>query len=671
MTIIDDFISKDLSDKGLYQQSSYDNVPEYEFWRRLRRCIPPDIAKSDKISIERAREMIDEAVDDYRLLDDPNHMLLVRALPGIGKTFVGVAAAEREALSGRYVAYAGPRHDFFQDIMAIAKYPAMWYEWNPRTRGDESGIGRTCDYADEINRWLAKGYDAMDFCSGICGWDFVKNGCPYHRQKLTQQERPITFIQHSHVSLGHPLRFDLLIGDENPTESFLHKWRIPTKNILPDKMMPSTALYNLLTTLTGVSAGNAIVEGTELLDRLGGPEKVIKTFEESTVPWDAIAAGDIHSLEEAEYAGYFHLPKLSGLLMRESKLAITGSEYIHRIIAGKDGLTMLLRHDINEKMPARRIWLDATGNQHIYSELFNQRVETIDISPKLKGTITVVTDRANGKGVLDGKRQVDNDRHIEQVDRLITRITEQEEAQRVGIVSFQNIISENKLLSKNREVLNFYGARGTNRLENVDALFVVGTPMPEQSVYKSIGAMIYFGRDLPFNDTWSSIWLPYNYVDADGAGYEYPAGGFWGDRDLQALLWQMREAEIIQAVHRSRPLLHPVSVYLLTNLPILEMPIDRLMSSAELFGAPKGVDIYRWSKFVEWMDGQDEVTTSDIVKDFGKMKLETARKYLQFYVENNPGWEIAAIKTGRRGNPPMGARRENNEHLVNCERSKY
>ncbi len=649
---IDDLVERDARIKeSLFQQLSYDNLPEYEYWRHLRKCIPPAKARADPISIERAREMINQAINQYNLLSNQQHMLLIKALPGIGKTYACVEIAERCALFGNKVAYAAPRHDFYADVMAIAKYPELWYEWLPRQKGDIE----TCQYADEISSWLFKGYEAMDFCSGVCGWDYINHGCPYHAQKRTRKTHPITFIQHAHVALGHPLEFDVMIGDENPIGAFLHKWRIPARAIVPSGMMSNNPITNILNMLTGLAASDKIVEGEELLEYLGGAQSVLDAFLSSTVPADALPSGTIHSLVEAEHAGYFHLPKLSYLLQREARLALAGKKYIHRLIAGRDGITMLLRHNVNDNMPTRKIWLDATGGEDIYRTLFQQPVQVVDISPQMTGKITVVTDRANGKGLFKNDR--DKSRRVEQINNMINHIIEIEHAGRVGVVSFQGLITEDSPLAEGKEVLNFYGARGTNRLENVDVLFVIGTPMPEQSIYKSMGAMLYFDRDEPFNDKWTSRWIPYNYRDADGSGMEYPAGGFWGDRDLQALLWQMREAEIIQAVHRARPLLYPVKIYLLTNLPILDLHVDELINTQELYDVPEGIDRYRWAKFYDWMEHRDEVTTSDIIQLFEKMKPETARKYLQIYVENNPDWTLAAVKTGKRGKPPLAARR--------------
>lgn len=660
---IDDIVRKDeQADRSLFQhQPPAEKLPDDEFWRRLRRCIPPAVASQIQIELDDAREIITDTINDYRILADPDFVLLIKALPGIGKTFYAVHTAEEEAMMGKNVAYAGPRHDFFNDVLEIADHPELWYEWQPRQAGDENGNGQTCRYTNEISAWLAKGYDAMTFCSGICGWDYVNSGCPYYAQKRERKDHPITFIQHSHVCLGHPLKFDVLIGDEDPTTSFTHRWTIPLKWIIPPGLMPNNPLSNLLSILRGVSASSDVIEGHALIDSLGGAENVLEVFEKSIMPWDAIASTNIHSLEEAETAGYFHLPKLSHLLQHEARLALIGGDYVGRIIAGGESLSLLLHHGVSESMPAHRVWLDATGNERIYRATFGQPVKTVDLSPKLQGSITVITDRANGKRALENRSKPEESiRNLEKVNRIINRIADEENAQRIGIVTFQGLIDgEDKLLlqdeNRNREVLNFYGARGTNRLKDVDTLFVIGTPMPEQSIFRSMAAMIFSKRDRPFDDRWTWRYLPYNFIDENKDGWEYPAGGFWNDQDLQALLYQWREAEIIQAVHRARPLLHSVNVYLLTNLPIIELRVDRLLSISELFDVPDGIDRYKWAKFVEFASEQSVIDTADVVALFGNMKAETARKYITKLVETLPGWELMASRTGGRGKPRLGA----------------
>jgi len=68
--------------------------------------------------------------------------------------------------------------------------------------------------------------------------------------------------------------------------------------------------------------------------------------------------------------------------------------------------------------------------------------------------------------------------------------------------------------------------------------------------------------------------------------------------------------------------------------------------------APQGVDIWRWGEVREIMNRQDTVTRLDI-EGLGYSD-RTARRYIKI-IAGMDGWELAAVKTGKRGMPPKVA----------------
>lgn len=580
------------------------------------------------LSLDEARALIRTEIDDYLALEAPAHMLLIRAVPGVGKTTAAVETAEACAAKGWRVAYSGPRHDFFTDVTAIARRPELWYEWLPRHEGD-GNMPKTCDWTPQINQWLMKGYEGIDFCARVCGWDYINETCRWHKQKTRPE--PIIFIQHQHVASGHPLDFRVLIGDENPLQAFLRRWDIPAGQVLPHGVDYTEPLYEVLLKLSGLCNGE-LTSGPELMDALGGAQEVLEACETFTMPADALAQADIHSAWEAERADYFHLPQLVPLLAREARAAADDRLYPPRIIAGKGDLTLLLRRQPANRWPPHVIWLDATGNEHIYAELFGRQVKVVDAAPKLAGSVTVVTDRTNGKG----------DFKSDQAAALVRKVVADGGFEHPAVVTFQGAEAE---IAGEWTSAHFYGARGTNRLERADALFVVGAPMPAQPVIQTMAAMLYFNRMMRFGQNWTSQYVAYQYTGPDGLGREYPAGGWWADPDLQALLWQLREAEILQAVHRARPVHRVVPIYLLSNLPVPELPVARLVTAAELLGAPMGVNSWDWQRFIEWVNGRGTVTANEIQIGLG-VAINTAIKYRDALAQQ-PGWELAAHRTSR------------------------
>lgn len=619
--------------------------PDNALWRELRPCTPPEYS-SGQLTVDEARALIRRKIIEYLAMPAPAHMLLIRAAAGVGKTTLGVQAAETVAAAGKRVGYVAPRHDFWHDVLAIAEHPEWWYEWEPRSEGDELRP-RTCEYTEQISTWINRGYPSIDFCSRICGWDYVNARCVWHAQKTRRE--PIIFIQHQHVAGGHPLEFHALIGDENPLQAFLRQWNVPAARVIPRGMDDTEPLKEILLRLAGLCAGE-ILHGPALIEQMGGAQDVADACRMFAMPADAAAVTSLHYSDEVEYVDYFYLPEFVPLLLREAEACLAGREYPHRIIAGKGDLSLLLRRPVDARLPKHVIWLDATGNEHIYAELFGRPVDVVDAQPRLAGRIHVVTDRANGK----------RDFKADQAAILIRAIVERERYQTPAVVTFE--ASKAAIAEPDWLTAHFYGARGTNRLETADALFVAGTPMPAMQALERMGAQVYFSRDRAFATLWAARYIAYNHVAADGLGREYPAGGYWSDDDLQALVWQMREAEIIQAVHRARPIHRPVDVWLLSNLPIPELPVASLVTSAEILGeAPDGVRLYRWRQVQDFVSGRETVSPKDIREGLG-VHWEEAKRYWQMLVDSGE-WELSedVIAERKRGRKSLTIKRITSE----------
>lgn len=584
------------------------------------------------------------------------HMLLVAAPPGVGKTTLGVQAAEKHAAAGHRVLYLGPRHDFFQDILRIAKYPAWWYEWLPRQAGDELGKRETCHFDVQMAQWLTRGYDAMSFCSNprICGWGYVHDGCPYHAQK--EIRAPIVFGQHQHLTLGHPLmeRFDLIIGDENPLQAFMHHWVIPGRHIAPSGMDLLEPMTELIHELHRLAERDVKAEGPDLLQLLGGPEQVRDVCAGFVLPADAkLLPSRLRGPDAVEDAPYAHLVDLSKLLLREATAALAGHAYPYRVALANGKLHLLLRNTVaDEAAGAKLLWLDATANVTLYEALFRRPVELVAPQVALCGQILQVWPRANGKRSLiqDGEPTSKADQLQQQVAAIIAKGHYQNPA----IITFEALKS---LFDGKRG--HFYAARGTNQFEECDALIVAGTPQPDLETLHTYARMVFFERMDAFDREWSERDVPYRHTGTAGEQWSYPVSGFWHDEGLQSLAWQFREAEVIQAAHRVRPVLRNVDVWLLTNLPIDELPPTRLLTIRDLFDAPEGVDPYRWPEVLKLADERVGVagcvTAPDLVKALA-CSPTTAGKYIDLLTQQD-GWQVVKAATKGPGKPPKAAGR--------------
>ena len=338
-------------------------------------------------SIAQARSIIENSILDYLLDPAPDHILLIKAAPGLGKTTAAVLAAETASIDHR-VLYAGPRHDFYTDVMAIAEDESSWYHWLPRQVGSEDKP-ETCPHTAAISSWMRRGYKAIDFCSQICGWQHVSNGCAYHDQK--KRKEPIIFGMHEHVVLGHPLEFSLLVGDEDPTAKFAHQWRIPAKWILPRSMDAEHPFMHIVYTLHGIAAEGQALWGKSLIDVLGGAEKVRDAAADYIEFWQPTP--ELHDPSDVEQQDYCHIPTLANLLYREAALLAQDSEPIWRATVWGKGLNLFLRNAADERMPPHVIWLDATANEELYRQTFRRNIKVIDPEPRSVGHIYQVYGR--------------------------------------------------------------------------------------------------------------------------------------------------------------------------------------------------------------------------------------------------------------------------------------
>ena len=659
-----------------------DDMPEppdapYHF--SLVKTTPPPATNRDRPNIDFVRDMMRAEMAAYLSNPAPDHMLLVRATPGVGKTTAAVWAALEMARLGKRVQYAGPRHAFYDDILRAAdryggEYNKFW-EWLPRQDGDEGRIQhgpkrRTCQHCDAINGWMKKGYKGIDFCSGICGWDYVSGGCEYHAQKGRQE--PVIFCQHAHVSLGHPLTFDVTIGDENPMGAFTHVRTIKAGDILGE--CPPGRFRQMLEAFIIIAAGG-YQDGPDMIQALMKQSELdlpelIDVCKTASMPLDAVlrGMGPPKTAQEALDAPVWYTPDLVSLMLREFSALQDGRAQIPRVRVGGNQLTLYMRRSPTDRLPAHVIWLDATANEQIYKALFKRKIKLIKAEPAIEGRIFQVWNRANGKSSLidvamvddgnDGtKKQVKLTDKADHANQLIESLVKRQSYKTPAVISFKDLAKKWEF-TQEIERGHFYAARGSNAFESCDSIFIVGSPLPTLSAMKRTAGILFFERDAAFNVKWSRQNVRYNYVDDNGDGWAYPIGNFWGDPDLETIVTAYREEEIIHAAHRVRPVFQKTDVWLLTNIPIDDLPPCRLLSMGEVLSAPGGAHMFRFTKFVETIEQwDDEVITGKMIAERCKTSLPTAHKYLRMLADTSSDWELAAIRTGKRGPKSQGVRR--------------
>lgn len=600
--------------------------------------------------------MIRDAITTYLADPLPESMLLIAAPAGIGKTTIGVEVAEAHAASGHRAMYVGPRKEFYADLIALAQHPSWWYLWQARHGGDTHGLGATCRWPAQIATWQQRGYDARTFCSNprICGWHYIHTSCRYYAQE--QQARAIIYAQYEHIAMGHPLlsKMSLIIGDELPVRAFLAPWHIPARFVVPEgiEAEPIAKLVERLYTLSTIR--NTTWRGPELIEALGGAEHVERICRLFALDVSQSAyEPTLRHADSVEDVPYFHLPWLLSLLRREAERAKVGHSAISRVKVDPSGLTLLLRR-ASRALPPHVIWLDATANTGLYETLFRRPVKVVRPDVALTGRVRQVWAGLNNKYGLNAEGMGSGPK-IDHVKAQIARILSHG-YERPAYISYKDLVRTLAPHGAPDDALaHFGGARGTNRLQDCDCLIVVGAPQPPIQQLAEMAAMLYHERDEPFDLTWSTSDRPFACQP-----WAWPIGGFWNDPDMQTLLEQCRELELVQAIHRARPLIRNVDVWLLTNVPIADLPVE-LVSLRELFDAPEGVDPYRWPAVVslaeERLDATGIVTTADLIAS-GLCQKAAGRRYIEL-LASQQGWRVVTAPADGRGRPPIGCVKDN------------
>jgi hypothetical protein len=572
------------------------------------------------------------------------------------------------------VFFGGQRHNALPDLLTAAesqgKDPNMFLEWLPRQTKEEKDLS-TCRYEGSIGQWMHKGYAGRKFCEGVCREDYIKI-CPYHQQKARPE--PIVFGQHAHLVLGHPLmdQCSVFIGDENPMSIFPQTWAIPQRFIYTQAMDWEEPLVEMLFSIQGLlDQPDLVLRGPELLAALGGPRKVYELCRDFVLPAESLLTPTVRRPEDVERIEYNFLPEFVPMLQREAEAALTGRPYIDRIKLGKGVLELSTRRKVDKSVPSHLIWFDATGEQKFYEAMFERPVEVVDAVPDFVGRVWQVHDKLNGKGALikdgdamadpeyaamfeDGKvieaeaqQQVEATKTVEQAKVIFESLARKHD--RMAVISFKGLTGT---LGSTYEFMHFYANRGSNQLEGTNALIVFGTPMPTLEAMIQAAKCIYFDRMTPFDVRWKSVVKPYRYQDNDGDWLGNVVREF-EDPQLNVILWQSREAELIQAVHRARLVINDCDVYLFSSIPIAAIPPYRLVSTSELLGGdePEGVSPLAWAKVKvaanNLADETGAVTASDLAERAG-ISIREAYRSINRLLDVGE-WDMAIVRADGRG----------------------
>lgn len=573
-------------------------------------------------------------------------VLLVRAKPGTGKTHAAVRLAQQHAAEGHRVLFLMPTHRHFETLADLPPFqPDLWYHWRATHHLQANGAPY-CRYHKEAAVWASKGYSLMGMCRMLC--PAYQKQCPYRRQ-ANPAERIVAGV-HEHLVSGLAIRdFSLVIVDELPLRAFLSPRAFSARDIAAVKAKadtPFAGLFHELLALATSEAGlsDAGVSGRALLDAIGPHLRT--AYQYALHLLEEVRAGAtideplLSSPADVETAPPSILPPLLKAAIPEYKAWSAGADdWLSRIHVEGGQLRIDGRSNPWRKLREKAtVLLDATGRADIYRELLGREVTDYEPPARMSGRVYQITNRLNGKRQLEDATSG----YVDETKRLFSRIILQHDYRRPALVTFKALLGQfTDLFGDN--VAHFYGQRGSNSLEHADALFVLGSPSPPGWQLLRTAAMLYADRMVPFakaetpagslGAAFAERLLPFRHERAGLVPHRMTTG-YWDDWNgqLEVLHGMYREDELLQAVHRARPLTREVDVWLLSSIPTT-LPLAGIFDDwAEALGAPiipclpdcgpdcrhknkdgtqRRIQWEHWSKLSDWLFALDEPTTLD------------------------------------------------------------
>jgi hypothetical protein len=544
-------------------------------------------------------------------------------------------------LKGRFALFV-PRHALANEIKSVIEG-----SYQKRGRSIEVPILRGRDHdADNgrapCRRWQEArelGRKGLPVYSNLCqrrrGAETVEcphfQHCEYIRSWRGASEARFVILVHAY--LGREWQSESLarLGDsfdrdgEDDDDQFFNPAQVqtivcdedPTQSLVEEERFEKGALWSI----TEHGLGELIWEG---LNASVGLLSYLR--EKGITPEQLRAAAETQRQEErrrgrvadpsepdaASVARAAPLIRLSRVLDRLADELASGREGLAYSLIAVGGDRLIARGRRGWPFEARLLVLDGTANPEILKAFVPEVQVSEEIRVERNARVVQVTDRTFYKGSLlkpdtaeaeDDKRHYDPER-LEEICSFIRRIASGAKTLVVTnkpvrcALTGEDCSATLPISGKfgGADIAHFGNLRGTND-------------------FKDHGAVIIFGRDEPSVEgaerramaIWYNTNEPIDRISPDGGRLNYPKEvrayttrdngerlkrvSVHPDPRVQAIVEQVREAEMLQAIDRLR-LIHSErrkAIYILCNIP-LDIPVDELVTWKQLTGDRRLID---------------------------------------------------------------------------------
>jgi len=283
--------------------------------------------------------------------------------------------------------------------------------------------------------------------------------------------------------------------------------------------------------------------------------------------------------------------------------------------------------------------------------MFPEReIELYSPNVEMKGDVRQVVHRYNGITTIT------SDKQGPEMAKMVAAIIKEKGYKNPAVITFKGAKKYFVDIVGPDRVAHYYGQRGSNSFQDADALFVIGTPSPPDHMIMRDVAIINQTRLDPFSktETKNGGFVPirsvqlgwYPFWNEQGEQACRFVSGFRDD-DLRAMSDAMREEELVQAVHRARPLIRECDIWLFSSIPI-DVPLTAVYDTPEqVLDCPGKIHWQMWIKLRPWLMAQDDAFGIEDVAEATGASINTVRqqKWLHSIYEAYPErFEIAGLR---------------------------
>ncbi|MEK6570487.1 MAG: hypothetical protein AABZ61_03895, partial [Bacteroidota bacterium] len=310
------------------------------------------------------------------------------------------------------------------------------------------------------------------------------------------------------------------------------------------------------------------------------------------------------------------------------------SALVFTVHSGKPIVRLNLRKEIAIPAQVPLILLDAQGNAALLSRLLGREVEAWESAIALDASITQLVDGSYGITSLWNRKTKQPKASLK---RLLNKVVFPLVRQNPGdvlIVTWKRVadylreLQDKGELSKQVAIEHYGNIEGSNEHEQRKTAILLGTPQVSPDELEEMAHALFLWDEEPISMETEERWERYPYRDCLGHGYEVKVRRYVDER-VELLSRLFKEDELVQAAHRVRPLLHEGrQIYLLSNLPLVELPPTRLVTldalAATLDATPSPIDHRGHLTFDFFND-----FTKGFLAENGVVWLETLKPALQ------------------------------------------